>query len=122
MTTKQQERDHIDRFLDSVRERLPMLDPEVEGLVDRIQGLSRRFHRALDDTLTEFSLDYAEWKLLGLLLRAGDTYRSSPRSLARMMQLSSGAMTNPLDRLEEAALLRRPPAPNARRGPRARLT
>jgi DNA-binding MarR family transcriptional regulator len=122
MTTKQQERDHIDRFLDSIRERLPMLDPEVEGLVDRIQGLSRRFHRALDDTLTEFSLDYAEWKLLGLLLRAGDTYRSSPGSLARMMELSSGAMTNRLDRLEEAALLRRLPDPNDRRGIRVELT
>ena len=122
MTTKQQERDHIDRFLDSIRERLPMLDPEVEGLVDRIQGLSRRFHRALDDTLTEFSLDYAEWKLLGLLLRAGDTYRSSPGSLARMMELSSGAMTNRLDRLEEAALLRRLPDPNDRRGVLVELT
>lgn len=124
MTTKEQtpDRDHIDRFLDSIRERLPMLDPEVEGLVDRIQGLDRRFHRALDETLAEFGLDYAEWKLLGLLSREGDAYRSSPTKLARMMELSSGAMTNRLDRLEQADLVRRLPDPNDRRGIQVELT
>ena len=124
MTTKTdtQERDHIDRFLDSIRERLPMLDPEVEGIVDRIGGLNRRFHRALDETLAEFELDYAEWKLLGLLSREGEVYRSSPGRLARLMELSSGAMTNRLDRLEDAGLVRRLPDPDDRRGILVELT
>jgi DNA-binding MarR family transcriptional regulator len=122
MTTTTEERDHIDRFLDSIRERLPMLDPEVEGLVDRISGLSRRFHRALDETLSEFELDYAEWKLLGLLSREGEVYRSSPGKLGRLMELSSGAMTNRLDRLEHAGLVRRLPDPNDRRGIQVELT
>src|ERR671935_2684186 len=104
MTTKArtEERDHIDRFLESIKDRLPMLDPEVEGLVDRIGGLSRRFHRALDETLAEFDLDHGEWKLLGLLARRapwgvtpapvedGEPQRSSPSKLAQMMDLSSG--------------------------------
>src|SRR5213080_2368564 len=124
MTTKpeQQERDHIDRFLASIRDRLPMLDPEVEGIVDRIQGLNRRFHRALDETLAEFKLDYAEWKLLGLLYREAEVYRSSPGRLARLMELSSGAITNRLDRMEEAGLLRRLPDPADRRGVLVELT
>jgi DNA-binding MarR family transcriptional regulator len=129
-----QERDHVDRFLDSIRDVLPMVDLEVEGLVDRIGGLSRRFHRALDETLAEFNLDHAEWKLLGLLARKapwgtpspderGDgEYRTSPGKLARMMDLSSGAMTNRLDRLEQAGLLRRLPDPNDRRGVLVELT
>jgi len=120
--TETQERDHIDRFLDSIRERLPMLDPEVEGIVDRIGGLHRRFQRALDETLAEFNLDYAEYKLLGLLSREGEVYRSSPGRLARLMELSSGAMTNRLDRLEEAGLLRRLPDPDDRRGILVELT
>src|SRR4051795_8476724 len=95
-TTRSQTRDHIDRFLDAIHEQLPMLDREVEGLVDRIQGLDRRFKRALDETLAEFELDYTEWKLLGILTRMGD---ESPGKLARMVDLSSGAMTNRLDRL-----------------------
>jgi DNA-binding MarR family transcriptional regulator len=120
--TETQERDHIDRFLDSIRERLPMLDPEVEGIVDRIGGLDRRFKRAMDETLGEFNLDYAEYKLLGLLSREGEVYRSSPGRLARLMELSSGAMTNRLDRLEEAGLLRRLPDPDDRRGILVELT
>jgi DNA-binding MarR family transcriptional regulator len=120
--TRTQERDHIDRFLESIRERLPMLDPEVEGIVDRIAGLHRRFQRALDETLAEFNLDYAEHKLLGLLSREGEVYRSSPGRLARLMELSSGAMTNRLDRLEEAGLLRRLPDPDDRRGILVELT
>jgi DNA-binding MarR family transcriptional regulator len=121
-TTSQEQRDHVDRFLESIRDVLPMLDPEVEGLVDRITGLSRRFQRFLDETLAEFELDHAEWKLLGLLARRGDAYRSSPSALARMMELSSGAMTNRLDRLEGTGLVRRLPDPNDRRGIQVELT
>lgn len=120
--TQTQERDHIDRFLESIRERLPMLDPEVEGIVDRIGGLHRRFQRAMDETLGEFKLDYAEYKLLGLLTREGEVYRSSPGKLARMMELSSGAMTNRLDRMEKAGLVRRLPDPDDRRGILVELT
>jgi DNA-binding MarR family transcriptional regulator len=120
--TQTQERDHVDRFLDTIRERLPMLDPEVEGIVDRIGGLQRRFKRAMDETLDEFDLDWAEYKLLGLLMREGEVYRSSPGKLARIMELSSGAMTNRLDRLEEAGLVRRLPDPDDRRGILVELT
>ena len=124
MATKTQtpERDHIDRFLDTIRVRLPMLDPEVEGIVDRIGGLQRRFKRAMDETLDEFNLDWAEYKLLGLLTREGEVYRSSPGKLARIMELSSGAMTNRLDRLEQAGLVRRMPDPDDRRGILVELT
>jgi DNA-binding MarR family transcriptional regulator len=120
--TQTQERDHVDRFLDTIRERLPMLDPEVEGIVDRIGGLQRRFKRAMDETLDEFNLDWAEYKLLGLLMREGEVYRSSPGKLARIMELSSGAMTNRLDRLEQAGLVRRLPDPDDRRGILVELT
>jgi DNA-binding MarR family transcriptional regulator len=120
--TQTQERDHIDRFLETIRDRLPMLDPEVEGIVDRIGGLHRRFQRAMDETLNEFHLDYSEYKLLGLLMREGEVYRSSPGKLAKIMELSSGAMTNRLDRLEKAGLLRRLPDPDDRRGILVELT
>src|SRR3989442_12346985 len=122
MATTTRERDHIDRFLESIRERLPMLDPEVEGLVDRISGLSRRFKRALDETLAEFDLDYAEYKLLGLLSREGEVFSSSPGKLARMMELSSGAMPNRLDRLEHGGLVTRLRDPDDPRGLRVRLS
>jgi DNA-binding MarR family transcriptional regulator len=113
------ERDHIDRFLEQIREDMPGLDLEVEGIVDRITGLSRRFHRQLDDTLAEYGLSPGEWKVLGALHRGGS---ESPGRLAEIFELSSGAMTNRLDRLEEQKLIKRSPDPADRRGVKVELT
>jgi len=76
----------------------------------------------MDETLDEFDLDWSEYKLLSLLTREGEVYRSSPGKLARIMELSSGAMTNRLDRLEQAGLVRRLPDPDDRRGILVELT
>jgi DNA-binding MarR family transcriptional regulator len=114
--------DHVDRFLESIKAELPDLDLAVEGIVDRINGLSRRIKRMIDHTLSERALSWGEWKVLGLLRQAGDGYRRSPGYLAVHAELSSGAMTNRLDRLEEAGLIRRLPDPNDRRGVQVELT
>src|SRR5439155_25469058 len=68
-------------------------------------------------------LTWGEWKTLGFLLRkCGPTHRSSPGRLAEHAELSSGAMTNRLDRLEEAGLVRRLRDPDDRRGIQVELT
>jgi DNA-binding MarR family transcriptional regulator len=122
MATKTEQRDHVDRFLETIHFVLPDLDLEVEGIVDRIAGLTRRIHRTMDETLAEFGLDSAEHKALSALAQAGPPYRSTPGKLARRMDLSSGAMTNRLDRLEQAGLIRRLPDPDDRRGVVVELT
>src|SRR5215218_980432 len=113
--TKVEERDHVDDFLESeFLEEIPNLDLTVEGIVDRIMGLNRRFKRSLEETLSEHGLSYVDWKVLGALTR-----KKNPRSagaLAKISELSSGAMTNRLDRLEEAGLVRRIDDPDDRRG------
>ena len=118
---KVEERDHVDRFLEEdFLEEIPNLDRTVEGIVDRIMGLSRRFKRSLEETLSEQGLSYVDWKILGALTR-----KKNPRSagkLAEIAELSSGAMTNRLDRLEEAGLVRRIDDPDDRRGVLVGLT
>src|SRR5438876_485334 len=104
---KTEERDHVDRFLEE--NDLPGVDLEVEGIVDRINGIRRRFHRMLDETLVEFGL-------------AGPPHRRSPGQLAEWAELSSGAMTNRIDRLEHAGLVRRLPDHDDRRGVIVELT
>src|SRR2546423_9132703 len=99
-------KDHIDRFLEQIHEELPELDLEVEGIVDRLSGVSRRFHRQLEDTVAEYGLTSGEWKVLGALHRSGSR---SPGRLAEIFELSSGAMTTRLDRLEEQKLIERSP-------------
>jgi DNA-binding MarR family transcriptional regulator len=95
---------------------LPGLDLEVEGIVERIQHLEKQIRKMLDDTLAEFGLNVGEWAVLGSLRRAGEPYRRSPGKLAKQFGLTTGAMTNRLDKLEEAALIRRLPDPDDRRG------
>ena len=95
---KTEERDHVDDFLESIRDELPDLDFEVEGIVERIMGLSRRIKRMMEETCAEHGLTWGEWKVLGYLHRkSGPTRRASPGQLAEHLELSSGAMTNRLD-------------------------
>jgi DNA-binding MarR family transcriptional regulator len=116
------EKDHIDRFIERFGERLPPMDLEVEGIVDRIGGLHRRLNREMDETLKNFDLNKGEWKVLGALWRVGEPHRVSPGELAKVEELSSGAMTNRLDQLEEAGLVRRLPDPDDRRAIQVELT
>jgi DNA-binding MarR family transcriptional regulator len=113
------ERDHVDRWLEEIHEEMPSLDLEVEGIVDRISGISKRLYRMLDDTVAEHGLTSGEWHVLGKLRRAG---RSSPGKLAAQFELSSGAITNRLDRLEQQKLIRRLRDPDDRRGVQVELT
>jgi DNA-binding MarR family transcriptional regulator len=120
---KTEDRDHIDRWLESAwLQDIPNLDLEVEGIVDRMNGLSRRFKRALNETIAEFGLSYEDWNVLGALSQAGPPFRRSAGGLAKRAELSSGAMTNRLDRLEKARLVKRLPDPDDRRGVLVELT
>jgi len=114
-----EETDHVDRFLATLE--LPGVDLTVEGIVDRIMGISRRLRRSMDDTLSGFDFTWGEWTVLGTL-RHEPSHRGSPGDLARKHELSSGAMTNRLDRLEEAGLVRRIPNPDDRRGVLVEIT
>jgi DNA-binding MarR family transcriptional regulator len=120
---KTQEGDHVDRWLETAwLQDIPNLDLEVEGIVDRMNGLSRRFKRTLNETIAEHGLSFEEWDVLGALRRAGPPFRRSAGELAKMSDLSSGAMTSRLDRLEKAGLVKRLPDPNDRRGVLVELT
>lgn len=114
--------DTVDRMLEVWKHELPELDLATEGIVERIQKLNKHLDRAMNETLAEFGLDRGEWRLLGALRRSGPPYRRSPGHLADDLGLSSGAMTNRLDRLEEAGLLRRLPDPGDRRALKVELT
>jgi DNA-binding MarR family transcriptional regulator len=95
---------------------IPGLDPLTEGIIERIQILSWNFNQSLEENLQQSDLDRRAFSLLGKLRKYGPPYRTSAGRLATDLRLSSGAMTNRLDRLEAAGLIRRLPDPNDRRG------
>ena len=117
------ERDHVDRFLDElVGLGHPDIDLEVEGLVDRIGGLNRRIKKGMEQVVSEYGLTLPEWHVMSRLRLARPDHRSSPGELATDLELSSGAMTSRLDRLEQQGLVRRLPDPKDRRGIVVELT
>lgn len=114
--------DSIDRLVARWAPYLPAIDLEVETIVQRVQKLQRYLRRRMDETLAEVGLSWSEWEVLGQLRLSGEPYRSSPGKLAKHEQLSSGAMTARLDRLEERGFIRRLPDPDDRRGVLVELT
>jgi len=104
---KDADRDHVDRFIDEIRDELPeSVDLVVEGIVDRINGINWRLKRMLDETLEQYGLTSGDFKVMSAL-RWRTPHRRSAGELARIADLSSGAMTNRLDQLEEAGLVKR---------------
>jgi DNA-binding MarR family transcriptional regulator len=116
MAAKRPERDSLDDSLEVWAREIPDLDPVTEGIIERIQILAFNVNLSMDETLREFELDRRSFSLLGKLRRHGAPYRVSAGNLAAELRLSTGAMTNRLDRMEEAGLVRRLPDPHDRRG------
>ena len=76
-----EERDHIDKFIEEIKDELPPeLDLGVEGAVERIMGLSRRLNKMMEETLAERDLTWGEFKLLGHLVHQGSPTGSRPGS------------------------------------------
>jgi DNA-binding MarR family transcriptional regulator len=116
MPTKRPNRDALDESLEVWAREIPDLDPLTVGIIERIQILAWNFNHSLDETLETYELDRRSFTLLGKLRKHGAPYRVSAGKLAETLRLSSGAMTNRLDRMETAGLIRRVPDPNDRRG------
>lgn len=113
---KRGERDHVDRFLESVAADLPAdLDLVVEGIVERIGGINRRIRLMHEETLEQLGLNYTDWHVLTALHWVGEPYRHTAGDLARRAELTTGAMTSRLDALEAEGLVRRMRDPDDRR-------
>ena len=116
--------DHIDRFLKRLATEpgTEAIDLEVEGIVDRVGGINRRIKRAMETTLGEHGLTLQDWEVLCALKLRRVANRSSPGSLATELELSTGAMTSRLDRLEREGYVGRLPDPEDRRSVVVELT
>jgi DNA-binding MarR family transcriptional regulator len=109
-----QAQDAIDRFLETALRIFPSLDPETEAAVDRMAKLIKHLDRVTERTVGRFGLNTGEFKVLLKLVQVPDQ-RLSAGALSEMLSLSTGAMTNRLDRLEEAGFATRERDPNDRR-------
>ncbi len=100
----------------------PDLDTSPMGIIGRISRLSLVVEKELEPVFVQFGLNSWSFDMLATLRRAGTPYKLSPTDLFRSMMVTSGTMTNRIDRLEEKALVRRVPDPEDRRGIMVELT
>jgi DNA-binding MarR family transcriptional regulator len=115
-------RDAVDDILEQWSEQRPELDTASLGVVIRVMSLYRAFVRQAAEALEPLGLELFEYDVLSALRRQGKPYVLSATRLARATGLSSGAMTNRVDRLEERGFVRRRRDRNDRRGVSVSLT
>jgi DNA-binding MarR family transcriptional regulator len=105
------EQDHVEHLLEQWRRERPDIDASPMGVIARISRLARILDRRVEEGYAEFGLNTAQFGVLAALRRAGPPYCLSPTSLYNSLLISSGAMTNRLERLTAAGYVRRVPDP-----------
>ena len=114
--------DEVDRLVAAWRRERPDLDVEPLEVLSRVSRLARHLDRARRLAFAEHSLEPWEFDVLTSLRRAGAPYQLSPGQLLTQTLVTSGTMTNRIDRLAKKGLVERLPDPSDRRGVLVRLT
>jgi DNA-binding MarR family transcriptional regulator len=114
--------DEIDRIVEQWNRERPDLDVSPTETLQRITRLSLLQGVSFARVFAPHGISFGEYLVLAALRRAGPPYRMNPTSLFNSVILSSGAMTNRLDRLESMGLVERQPDPTDRRGRLVALT
>ena len=99
--------DAVDRILEQWQRERPDLDCSPMGIVGRITQLQREVFLAQRVTFARHGLDAPSFDVLAALRRAGPPYQLTPTALMRTALVTSGAITQRLDRLEERGLITR---------------
>jgi len=115
-------RDVVDDILDQWTEERPELETSSLGVVVRVMSLNRAFLRQAAEALEPLDLEVFEYDVLSALRRQGRPYALPATGLAAETGLSSGAMTNRIDKLEARRLVRRRPDKSDRRAVIVSLT
>ena len=114
--------DRLDELVAQWSAERPDLDAGVMAEVARLLLAARLIGDRLAAYAGEHGLQIGEADVLLTLRRSGEPFRLSPTALAGSLLISTGAMTNRLDRLEARGLVRREPHPSDRRALEVALT
>lgn len=120
MGNQSHERDEVDRLIAAWKRERPDLDLSPLAVLSRITRIARHLDIARRDAFGE--LENWGFDVLAALRRAGEPHQLSPGQLMQETLVTSGTMTNRLDRLEELQLITREPDPKDGRGSLVTLT
>lgn len=111
----------MDRLVSGWRAALPDLDVSPLEVLSRITRLARHLDRQRNLVFARHDLETWTFDVLSALRRAGPPYQLSPGQLLAQTLVTSGTMTNRINRLEERGLVRRRPDPADARSTRVQL-
>jgi len=113
--------DEVERLVAGWRRALPELDVSPLEVLSRVTRLARHLDRQRTIVFARHELETWTFDVLSALRRA-DGEQLSPGQLLAQTLVTSGTMTNRIDRLEERGLVRRRPDPSDARSVRVQLT
>jgi DNA-binding MarR family transcriptional regulator len=116
----QNNRDEVDRLMAAWKRERPDLDLSPLAVLSRITRIARHLDIARRDAFAD--LETWGFDVLAALRRAGAPHQLSPGQLMQETMVTSGTMTNRLDRLEELQLITREQDPDDGRGSLVTLT
>ncbi len=108
--------DEVDRIVDDWSRERPDVDFAPLQVLSRVARLAKHLDRARRQAFAASGLEPWEFDVLAALRRAGTPYQLSPKALLQQTLVSSGTMTNRIDRLVERRLVERRTDPHDGRG------
>lgn len=114
--------DAVDALTAQWRRERPDVDVWPMEVVGRVSRLSRLLERGLRDLFAEHGLESFEFDVLATLRRSGAPYELTAGALLKAAMVTSGAITNRIDKLEAKGLVQRVRDSGDRRTVRIRLT
>ncbi|WP_242893000.1 MarR family winged helix-turn-helix transcriptional regulator [Actinomadura litoris] len=114
--------DAVDEILAQWGRERPDLDVWPMGIIGRVSRLQLVLHRELKDFFAGQGLETWEFDVLATLRRSGEPYELTAGALLKAAMVTSGAITNRIDRLEAKGLVERVRDADDRRSVRIRLT
>ena len=114
--------DHVDLVLEQWSEQRPDLDASPMGVIGRLSRLSQLFDGELRRNFARHDLDRASFDVLATLRRSNSEHSLTPAGLMHSSMVTSGAISQRLDRLEARGLVTRAPSETDGRGVRVTLT
>ena len=114
--------DEVDRLVAAWRRERPDMDVSPMHVLSRVSRLAHHLDRARKQAFASHHLEAWEFDVLSALRRSGKPYQLSPGQLVHETLVTSGTMTNRVDRLVTRGLVERSPDPEDRRGVQVRLS
>lgn len=120
--TRREAGDEVDGVVRAWEAARPDLDLAPLEVFSRIDRLGHHLDRERRRAFATHGIERWEFDVLAALRRAGEPFALSPGRLLRETLVTSGTMTNRVDRLAARGLVVREPDPRDRRGILVRLT